>query len=444
MSLPLIAIVGRPNVGKSTLFNRLVGERLVITSPVAGTTRDRVYHETTIGSYRVILVDTGGLEFEKKKDIEADVQMQARIAIEEAHLIIFVVDATEPLTSSDLDCMQYLRKSKKPIILVAHKADSKKSEEMIPQLFELGLGEAVPASSIQNVGVIDVESAIDKKLKKMKWPKERARASKTIHIAIVGKPNVGKSSLVNGLLGKERLIVSNVPGTTVDSTDTKFHYNDSDYVLIDTAGIRRRGKRENGIEKYSVLRSLQAISRCDVTCLLIDGGAGIANQDLHVSQYILEAGKGLILVVNKSDLMADPEHDQKDFLRKLHYRMSFIPWAPAIFTSAVLKKNIFKIFELSKNIHAERMKKIPVRDFSIFLRATLDAHPPMRSGRAIIISTAEQTGVDQPEFTFYTHKPDLIHFSYRRFLENEIRRRFGFFGTPIAIKVKEQSPKRKA
>lgn len=433
MALPTIAIIGRPNVGKSTLFNRLIGERVAVTSHMAGTTRDRIYHEAEIGTYRCILADTGGMEFGKKKNIEADVQLQARMAVEEADIIFFVMDATQPLTASDRDVARFLRKSAKPILLIAHKADNKKSEEFSSQLYELGLGEHVAVSSIHNLGILDLENATERVLKKMKWKKERPVKNRPVALAVVGKPNVGKSSLVNGLLDEPRLIVSDQPGTTIDATDTPFQWNGTPYVLTDTAGLRRRGKRGQGIERYGVLRALKAISSSDVTCLVLDAGAGLANQDLHVSSYLLDAGKGVIVAVNKSDLLEEPQEEQKKFLDRLAYRMPFMAWAPVVFISALKRKNIFRILELAKNIAAERRKKIPDAEFRLFIRTSLLAHPPTRSGRTITISKAWQSGVEPPTFRFICSRPDLLHFSYRRFLENEIRRRYGFHGTAVRL-----------
>lgn len=435
MSRPVIAIVGRPNVGKSTLFNRLVGERAAITSDVAGTTRDRVYYETTLGTYDCILVDTAGMEFEKKKDLEADVQAQAKLAVEEAHLILFVMDGTQPLTKSDLDCAMFLRKSKKPILLVAHKCDNKESLVYGPEMHTLGLGDTIPVSSIHNMGIPELEAAIEKVFKKMKWKKDRKRSDKdeTIQIAIVGKPNVGKSSLVNSILGEDRVLVSPMPGTTVDSIDTSVEFLKQKYVLIDTAGMRRRGKVRQGIEKYSVLRSLQAISRSDVTCLVLDGSDDIANQDLHVSAYILEAAKGLIIVVNKRDLFEDVDEEQKRFLRMMQYRMNFIPWAPVIFVSALKRKNIFQVLESAKHIQEERSRRIPDEKLKTFLETTIHSHPPTRSGKKIIFSRVFQSRTRPPIFSFFCNLPDLLHFSYRRFLENELRRKFGFHGTGIKL-----------
>lgn len=431
--LPTIAIIGRPNVGKSTLFNRLIGKRYAITSKVPGTTRDRIYHEADIGTYRAILVDTGGMEFEQKRDIEADVQTQAKIAAEEADIIYFVADATEALTKSDFDCVQYLRKSKKPLVLIAHKADRKKIDEILPELYELGLGDAVAVSSIHNLGLSELEDATEKILKKMRWKKSRPEKRAAIQIAIVGRPNVGKSSLANALLGEPRLIVSEKPGTTIDATDTPVKTPQGDFVLIDTAGLRRRGKVKKGLEQYGTFRALRAIARSDITCLVLDYEKGIANQDLHVSEYILDAGKGLIMVVNKCDLMEDPNENRKEFLDRLAYRMSFIPWAPVLFVSAFNKKNIYRIFELGAEIVKERKKKIPDAEFQVFTKTVVLSHPPQRSGRNIVIAKGKQTDISPPTFTFSTNYPDLIHFSYRRYLENEIRRKYGFYGTAVKL-----------
>lgn len=434
VSLPVIAIIGRPNVGKSTLFNRLVGERLAITSPIPGTTRDRIYHEADIGTTRVILADTGGMEFEKKQDIEADVQAQAKVAASEANIIFFVVDPTQPLTISDFDCAVYLRKSRKPILLIANKVDNKKSLDNIADLYKLGLGKAIEVSSIHNLGIPELESTARKMIKKLALPKEPRKLKKRISVAIVGKPNVGKSSILNALLGQKRAIVSHIPGTTVDTLDTPFHYVDCDFLLIDTAGLRRRGRVEEGIEKYSVLRSLQAISRADVVCLVIDCSEKISNQDLHVSEYILEAGKGLMIVVNKTDLMEFPETDQEKFLNRMAWRMDYMPWAPVAFLSALRRKNVYKIFELAKNIALERRKRVNENDFSLFTKTAVLSNPPTRGGKKIVISDGYQSGINPPTFTFKSNFPDIIHFSYKRFLENEIRRRFGFFGTVIKLK----------
>ncbi len=439
MAIPVIAIVGRPNVGKSTLFNRLVGSRRAITSPVAGTTRDRVYEEVEIGTYQCLLVDTGGLDFGTKLgNIESNVQAQARVAIEEAHLIFFIIDGTEALTTFDYDAAQLLRKSKKPMIFIANKCDNKKSEQIVNETLELGLGEPIQVSAIHNHGIDEINATVDKTFKKMKWERDRKQPADVTHISVVGRPNVGKSSLVNALLGQDRLIVSDIAGTTVDATDTPFVLHGNKYVLIDTAGLRKRSKRGVGLEKYAGLRSLAAISRSDVVCLVLDWSEGLANQDLHVSQYILEAGKGLIVVVNKTDLMDEPNEQREKFQRLLAYRMGYAAWAPVLFVSAVDRKNIFKIIDIAHEIKLEREKRVPEQEFHLFIKTTAMAHRPTRSGHKVLIKGAYQTGIRPPAFSVITNAPDMIHFSYRRYLENEIRLKYGFHGTAIWLDFVEK------
>lgn len=434
--LPIIAIVGRPNVGKSTLFNRLAGERHAVTSPVSGTTRDRIYREIEIGKKKAIIVDTGGLAFEKKKNIEADVQTQARVAIKEANIILFVIDASAQLTAPDYDSAKFLRSSKKPIIIIAHKSDNKSVNENAQELFILGFGDPIRVSSIHNLGIFDLEDAILREIKHIKAPPKSAiKKDSGTRISIVGKPNVGKSSIINAILGEPRIIVAEEPGTTIDAIDTEFSIGADKYTLVDTAGIRKRGKR-GYIEKFGVIRALDSISRSDVTCLVLDAKTGITVQDLHVAQYILDSGKGVIIAINKADLMDEPEKDQKKFLGILQYRMGFMPWAPVIFTSAKTRKNIYKILELSRNITAESNKKIPLRDLKLWLKTTIPSHPPSRSGQRIQITDITQNPRHPLEFTFSSNKPDLVHFSYRRFLENELRRAFGFYGCALRINVR--------
>jgi len=432
MALPIIAIVGRPNVGKSTLFNRLIGVKHAITSPVPGTTRDRIYYETTIGDYATILVDTGGIEFEKKQDIELDVQSQARLAVQEANLIYFVVDTTAPLTANDFELIQYLRKASKPMVLIAHKTDNRNEKTTYQEMIKFGFGEPVYVSSIHDIGISELVEATEVALKKLKIKKEKSRRGKEIRLAIIGKPNVGKSSLVNALFGEDKLIVSDKPGTTIDATDTMVTFEGSKFLLIDTAGIRRRGK-QNGLEKFGVLRALAAVSRCDIACLVLDSSEPLSNQDLHVSQYVLDSGKGVVILVNKTDLMTKKQEQQNEYLGMMHYRMSYMPWSPVLFISAKQRKNIFKIFELAKNITAERKKKIDDEVFNSFIKAAVLTHQPVQGGKLLTISRGKQIDTNPPVFAFETSDPDKIHFSYKRFLENEIRRKFGFFGTSIKM-----------
>lgn len=439
MSLPIIAIVGRPNVGKSTLFNRLIGLRYAVTSPIAGTTRDRIYHDAEFGTYRAMLVDTGGLVFDNNlKNIEADVQTQARIALDEADVIYFVIDGTESLTASDYDAANLLRKTAKPVIFIGHKADSKKLASQRIDLLELGFGEPIEVSSIHAIGVHDLIEHTEAIFKKLKLPKEKAPSKSNIRLSIVGKPNVGKSSFVNTILKEDRLIVSDIPGTTIDATDTPFTFKDKKFTLIDTAGLRRRSRRL-GLERLGSLRTLRAIARSDITILMLDWSSGLAKQDMHVSEYILQEGKGLLIVVNKTDRMENVEEEQKQFMAILARRMDYMPWAPVIFTSTINKKNLLKTLDTAIHIHEERFKKVSTREFSVFSKTIIEAHPPMRNARKIKLMNGEQIDVNPPTFRFYCSQPDLVHFSYKRYLENEIRRRYGFFGTVIHLEFKNRS-----
>lgn len=438
--LPIIAIVGRPNVGKSTLFNRLIGRRHAVTFETPGTTRDRIYAKATFGPYETLVIDTGGLSFETGKDIEDNIKRQVDIAIDEADIIYFVVDASTELVKTDFEATKILRKTKKPLVLIAHKSDKKSVASMKFNLYELGLGDPLTVSSIHGHGVDELKSLTHSLLKKLHFEPYREIPSDVIKLAILGRPNVGKSSLVNALLGEDRLIVSEMPGTTVDSTDTLVTYENQNFSLIDTAGIRRRGKIQKGIEKISVLRALDAVYRCDIAILLLDATEGLVQQDCHISELVLENSKGLILGVNKCDLMEDRKKDETAMINLLRHKMSYVPWAPVIFLSAKTKENIFYIFDIAQKIMLERKKKITDEQLKQFIVSTTARQAPPSSGTKIIrFFGGKQIRVNPPIFTLYTNSPDDVHFSYRRFLENEIRKTFGFNGTAIKI---ELSPNR--
>ncbi len=441
MSSALVAIVGRPNVGKSTLFNRFVGKRQAIESDIPGTTRDRLYHKAELSGYDTLVVDTGGLELGKEgDDLEANVQEQSRVAIEGADVILFMVDIRQELTSEDFHAADILRKSKKHVILVANKCDNSSLEEQVFNLYELGFGEPVPIAASHSDGLDKLESRVGIALKDLGFEKgagEKKDKDGRIKIAFLGRPNVGKSTMVNGLLGKKAVVVSEVPGTTRDASELDFEYKGTEFTLIDTAGLRRRGKIEKGLEKYSVLRTMQSVNEADVCVLMMDFVEGITSQDCHVSQYILEENKGLILVVNKVDLEAGKVREdlENQFIRRLKSKMAYVPWAPVVFSSALKRKNIFQILELSKGIYDERRKEVLEKDLLVWLEMTLAKHPPRgaRGKRRFNVLGVEQKGTEPPTFVFYCEWPEIMHFSYARYLENELREQFGFTGAAVKM-----------
>lgn len=455
---PIIAIVGRPNVGKSSLFNRLVQKRVAVTYEIAGTTRDNIYHHLDLNNeLAAILVDTGGIEHSKKLNIEADVQSQARLAVKEADIILFVVDASQDLTANDYSATDLLRKSNKPLIFVSNKCDNRAMEGNTHQFLELGFGEPIKISTIHNFGIDDLEEVIEATVKKAGWKsnkpklpapdendeepiKERDFEKKgTINLSFIGRPNAGKSSLMNALLGKEKLIVSPIAGTTRDAIDIGIEWKGQSFNLIDTAGLRRRGKIDQGIEKISSMRALEAIERSDIVCLVLDFERGIGKQDQHISSYAMEAKKGLILVVNKSDLMQDKQEDQHKFLHKISTQFDFLPWVPVLFISALKKNNIEKVIELAQHVYEERFKKIDDDELDGFMRDITYKHlPPKVFAIQPKFYALKQTGVNPPTFVFWVNEGRAIHFSYRRYLENEIRKKYGFSGTSLRLIFKKK------
>jgi GTP-binding protein len=438
---PLIAIVGRPNVGKSTLFNRLIGKRHAIIAEEAGTTRDRISQKFNLEDYEIILVDTGGIQDDKKEDIEENVQIQAKIAIEDADITIFVIDAAQNLTSNDFSAAEILRKSRKPIILVGNKCDNSQIEEQAYNIYELGFGEPVLISAIHKMGIEKIKHKILEELKKLKFKKKKIKKTeeKRTNVCILGRPNAGKSSLVNAITGgATNIIVSNIPGTTRDTIDTEIEYENEKYTLIDTAGIRRRGKIQKGIEKFSIMRGINAIERSDIVVLLMDGNERISNQDTHIAQKALEAEKGLILAINKIDLLEKNEEERDKIIYKLQNKFTFVPWAPVVFVSAKNKKNLFEILKLSKGIKEEREKRIKTAEINLFLQKVTYKHlPSSAKTKKPKYMYGSQVDINPPKFLLFFKNAGNLHFSYPRYLENQIRKEYGFNGTPINIKFKE-------
>lgn len=412
---------------------------MAITSEIAGTTRDRVFRRIKMENLSMILVDTGGLEFEKKQNIEADMQSQARLAIDEADIILFLVDGRQDPTIDDIETSNILRRQSKKIIFVANKIDHAKSSHNLLAWTELGFGEPVSISVIHNLGIEKLQKIIVQNLQEAGWDEIESQEdrSNSIKLALIGRPNAGKSSLVNAMVGAERVIISEVPGTTRDAIDIELEKDNQPFTLIDTAGLRKRGKIEQGIEKYSSFRTINAIERSDIVCLILDYSAGIRAQDLHISSYILEASKGLILVVNKTDLMENKEEERNRIARLLKHRFDYLSWAPVLFVSAKNKKNLEHIFQNATNIYHERRKNIDHEELVDFIREKFHKHQPPTAGRKkLLFYDLIQIPSSTPTFEYLVNNHEIVHFSYQRYLENEFRERFGYIGTSIRFYFK--------
>jgi GTP-binding protein len=433
---PIVAIVGRPNVGKSTLFNRLVGERQAIVEDLPGTTRDRVYGVADWGGQEFTIVDTGGLQDQREIDstslseIARHTREQARAAIGEADVIIFMVDAKSGVNGGDHDVADLLRRADKPTILVANKADNMTRREMVSEFYELGVGEPIAVSAYHGSGTGDL---LDRVVESLPETEDEVETDGPA-IAIVGRPNVGKSRLLNALLGQERSIVSDVPGTTRDSLDTELTWAGTPLTLIDTAGIRRRGRVEQGIEQFSVIRSMRAIDRSDVVLLVIDATEDFTAQDLHIAGYVEEQKKGIVVVVNKWDLIEKDNHTMEEYRAKARRQLDFMPYAPLVFVSAKFGQRVQNVLETALEVVAERQRRVPTAGLNKVLRDAVAAHPPpSKPGKWVKFYYATQADISPPTFVFFCNDPLQIHFSYRRFLENQIREAFGFVGTPIRM-----------
>ncbi|MGE0543001.1 MAG: ribosome biogenesis GTPase Der [Dehalococcoidia bacterium] len=434
---PLIAIVGRPNVGKSALFNRIVGRRTAIVEDLPGTTRDRLYGEATWRDRTVRVVDTGGLEAESEGPFSPLVRRQIEQAIDEADVILFVVDARDGITAADLEIAEILRRVTKPLLMVANKADNPARVQDVLQFYELGLGEPLPVSAYHGAGVGDLLDAVIDLLP----PAEDAIAApETLRVAIIGRPNVGKSALMNAILGEERVIVSDIPGTTRDVIDTDISYRGHHLTLLDTAGIRRRGKIERGVERHSVGRAQTAVERADVALVLMDATEPGAAQDTHIIGLAADAHVGIILIVNKSDLLP-PGAEARDELRRfLRQRTRFVPWAPILFISAKERQGLDAVLDEVIAVGEQRDRRVPTGELNQFVRRAIAAHqPPSVGGRRMKLLYATQAEVRPPTFVFFVNDASLLHFGYRRYLENKIREAFGFSGTAIRLIFKSRS-----
>jgi GTP-binding protein len=454
MSLPVVAIVGRPNVGKSTLFNRLVGERVAIVEDLPGTTRDRVYGIGEWNGRRFTVVDTGGLEIAPGSHIEERVQDQARVAIEESDLVLFVVDAAAGIAPLDHEVADRLRRAGKPTILVVNKADNPRREHEGAELYALGFEPTVAISAQHGRSTGDLLDVVvdmlpppqpDEAVPEVSVYDERDLAEGDLaelaetemgppRVAIVGRPNTGKSTFVNRVLGEERMIVSDIPGTTRDPVDSAVMVDGEPMILVDTAGIRRRGSVDRGIERYSVLRAMKAIERADVAVVMINAIEGYTAQDAHVVGHVLEAGKGIVLVLNKWDALEKDGHTADEWLKTLRREAPYLAWADIVFASAQTGQRVERILHEARRVAEERFRRIPTGELNRLVTDAVRAHPPAHvRNRQPKILYATQVAIGPPTFVIFVNDPELIHFSYRRYLENRIRAEYGFLGTPIKL-----------
>lgn len=436
MSKPIVAVVGKPNVGKSTFFNKIVGKRISIVEDTPGVTRDRIYAEAEWRGVPFIIIDTGGIEPASEDVLLIQMRNQAQIAMETADVIVFLVDGKAGLTSEDRDVAELLMRTGKPVILTANKIDTAQMTDDYYDFFELGLGEPVPISSANQLGLGDL---LDQILEYFPKKKEDEEEEDNVKIAVIGKPNVGKSSLINALLGEERVIVSDIAGTTRDSIDTPFSRGEDRYVLIDTAGIRRKSRVTEDIERYSVIRAISAIERCDVCLLMLDAVEGVSEQDKKIAGMAHEEGKGVIIVVNKWDLIEKDTHTMSKFKKQIEQELSYLSYAPILFISVLKKQRIYQVLEMASHVANQRSMRIPTGQLNnLIADATMMRQPPSDKGKKLKIYYVSQVGIRPPLFSFKVNSRELMHFSYSRYLENRIRDAFGFEGTSVKFVFREK------
>ena len=428
------AIVGRPNVGKSTIFNRIIGERKSIVEDTPGVTRDRIYGKVEWLTKEFRVIDTGGIQL-ADQPFQKEIEMQVEIAIDEADSIIFVVSGNEGLTNDDEYIAKMLIRSQKPVILAVNKIDDTHLINNIYEFYALGLGDPIAVSGVHGIGIGDVLDAVVKSFP----DKTRKEYEGMTSFAFIGRPNVGKSSLVNAILNEERTIVSNIEGTTRDAIDTPFKRDGKDYVVIDTAGIRKKGKVYENIEKYSVLRALSAIERADVVCVVLDGETGIRDQDKHVAGYAHEAGKGVVIIYNKWDTVEKDSSTTSEIERKIRNEFVYLNYAPILFVSAKNKQRVHTIIPTIEQVHEYSLMRIQTNVLNeVIMDAQLMTPPPTHNGKRLRIYYASQVSVAPPTFVLFVNDPELLHFSYKRFLENKLREAFNFTGTTLRIIARER------
>lgn len=434
MKKPVVALVGRPNVGKSTVFNRLVGKKISIIEDTPGITRDRIYGSVSYRDYKFHLIDTGGIDI-GDEHFNDEIKVQAEIAIEEADIVVFIVDGKEGLTANDYVVRDILMKSNKKVIVAINKCDSKESKDNIYDFYVLGFDSYIEISGEQNTGIYDLLDAITVDFNKIEEEVEDPR----IKFSVIGRPNVGKSSLVNAILNEERVIVSDVAGTTRDAIDTVFTYHNEEYVVIDTAGMRKRGKIWESVEKYSLLRSMKAIDRSDVCCIVIDANEGIIEHDKHIAGYAIEAGKAVVLVVNKWDTIENKEAKMKEFTTEIKNNFQFMTYAPIVYLSALTKKRIHTLMPEIIKVAENAKREIKTSALNDIINDAYNLNlPPTYKGKRLKIYFCNQVSTCPPTFNIQVNSKGLVHFSYERYLENKIRESFDFEGTPIVIQFKNK------
>ena len=429
-----VCLVGKPNVGKSSIFNRLIKENKSIIMDTPGVTRDRIYGKVEYNNKRFHLIDTGGISL-GDDDFQKDILAQATLAIDEADLVLFVVDGIEDIDASDRKVAEILHRSSKPVIVVVNKLDNDKRKDNLYNFYELGFSELIAVSASHNIGINELLNTITKDL-----PEEEIKEDNTIKFSIIGRPNVGKSSLINAILNEDRAIVSDIAGTTRDAIDTKFKYNHEDITVIDTAGMRKKGKIYESVEKYSLIRSLKAIDRSDVCVLVIDASTGIIEHDKHIASYALDAGKGIVICVNKWDTINNPDSDIRHWKEEIKNEFQFIPYAHVVFLSAKTKKRVSTLMPEVINAYNNNRKEVKTSLLNNIIMEAVSLHePPSYKGKRLKIYFVSQTGNCPPKFTFSVNNKGLVHFSYERYLENQIRNNIDFDGTPIILQFKNKS-----
>ena len=433
MKKPVVALVGRPNVGKSTLFNRLIGSKVSIIEDIPGITRDRIYGTVNFNNYVFHLIDTGGIDLSKEK-FNDEIKVQAELAIDEADVIVFIVDGKEGLTSNDLEVKDMLIKSGKKVIVAINKIDSKLAREHMYDFYELGFDSYINVSAEQNEGIYELLQMITDDFKEYK-----EEENNSIKFSIIGRPNVGKSSLVNAILNEDRVIVSPIAGTTRDAIDTPFVYNKENFIVIDTAGMRKKGKIYETVERYSLLRSMKAIDRSDVCVLVINAEEGIIEHDKHIAGYAIEAGKALVIVVNKWDTIEDKDKEMKKFEQSIRNNFQIMPYVPIVYLSALTKKRIHTLMPQIIKVYNNGQKVIATNLLNNVIRDAYELNlPPSYKGKRLKIYFCNQVSVAPPTFNIQVNNKGLVHFSYERYLENKIRESFDFEGTPIKLVFKNK------